>query len=119
MILTRATDNRLKAFFTGNEVRWGDVVFQGKGYRSLGQEAIYAACLRLRRGDNYRTADGVWRGTMVDAPRGAGGFGYDPHFLVPAFGKTAAELTSAEKNAVSHRGQALRSLVDKLVDKLK
>ena len=43
MILTRATDNRLKAFFTGGEVRYGDAPFQGKGFRSLGQEAIYAA----------------------------------------------------------------------------
>src|SRR5262249_27059819 len=42
MALTRATDNRLKAFFTGGEVRYGDATFQGKGFRSLGQEAIYA-----------------------------------------------------------------------------
>ena len=50
MMLTRATDNRLKAFFTGGEVRYGDAAFQGKGFRSLGQEAIYAAGIRLRRG---------------------------------------------------------------------
>jgi 2-oxoisovalerate dehydrogenase E1 component len=49
MILTRATDNRLKQFFTGGDVRWGNVSFQGKGFRSLGQEAIYAAAIRLRR----------------------------------------------------------------------
>jgi len=50
MILTRAVDNRLKQLFTGGEVRWGNTSFQGKGFRSLGQEAIYAAPLRLRRG---------------------------------------------------------------------
>ena len=50
MFLTRATDNRLKQFFTGGEVRWGVSAFQGKGFRSLGQEAIYAAAIRLRRG---------------------------------------------------------------------
>ena len=50
MMLTRATDNRLKAFFLGGEVRYGKTTFQGKGFRSLGQEAIYAAGLRLRRG---------------------------------------------------------------------
>jgi 2-oxoisovalerate dehydrogenase E1 component len=50
MILTRALDNRLKQFFTGGEVRWGNASFQGKGFRSLGQEAIYAAPLRLKRG---------------------------------------------------------------------
>jgi len=49
MMLTRATDNRLKQFFTGGEVRWGNTSFQGKGFRSLGQEAIYAAVIRLRR----------------------------------------------------------------------
>ncbi|HJQ41287.1 MAG TPA: thiamine pyrophosphate-dependent enzyme [Thermoanaerobaculia bacterium] len=49
MLLARAVDNRLKQFFTGGEVRWGNASFQGKGFRSLGQEAIYAACIRLRR----------------------------------------------------------------------
>lgn len=49
MMLTRATDNRLKQFFTGGDVRWGNASFQGKGFRSLGQEAIYAAAIRLRR----------------------------------------------------------------------
>ena len=52
MILTRAVDNRLKQFFSGGEVRYGSAAFQGKGFRSLGQEAIYAAPLRLRRGTN-------------------------------------------------------------------
>src|SRR5688572_12006766 len=65
MILTRATDNRLKAFFTGNEVRYRDSSFQGKGFRSLGQEAIYASAIRLRRGVAYRAGDGTWRGDVV------------------------------------------------------
>jgi 2-oxoisovalerate dehydrogenase E1 component len=64
MALTRATDNRLKTFFGGGEVRYGDAAFQGKGFRSLGQEAIYAAAIRLRRGPAYRTPDG-WRGDVV------------------------------------------------------
>lgn len=59
-------------------------------------------------------ADGVWKGEIVEQARGEGGFGYDPYFLLPALGKTAAELSAAEKNAVSHRGQALRALVEKL-----
>src|SRR5436190_23105549 len=50
MVLTRATDNRLKTLFTNGEVRYGRMPFQGKGFRSLGQEAIYAAGIRLRRG---------------------------------------------------------------------
>jgi 2-oxoisovalerate dehydrogenase E1 component len=64
MILTRAIDNRLKAFFTGGEVRYGDAAFQGKGFRSLGQEAIYAAAIRLRRGAAYRTENG-WSGDVL------------------------------------------------------
>ena len=65
MILTRATDNRLKAFFLGGEVRYGANAFQGKGFRSLGQEAIYAAAMRLQRGSRYRTADGRWQGDVI------------------------------------------------------
>ncbi len=65
MVLTRATDNRLKAFFSGSEVRYRGTPFQGKGFRSLGQEAIYAAAIRLRRGDRYRSANGSWRGDVV------------------------------------------------------
>src|SRR6266705_2956340 len=65
MVLTRATDNRLKAFFSGGEVRYGNTTFQGKGFRSLGQEAIYAAAIRLRRGAAYRTADGGWNGDVI------------------------------------------------------
>jgi 2-oxoisovalerate dehydrogenase E1 component len=64
MTLTRATDNRLKAFFTAGEVRYGAAAFQGKGFRSLGQEAIYASAIRLRRGAKYRTPDG-WRGDVI------------------------------------------------------
>ena len=64
MALTRATDNRLKAFFAGGEVRYGEAAFQGKGFRSLGQEAIYAAGIRLRRGSAYRSDRG-WQGDVV------------------------------------------------------
>jgi 2-oxoisovalerate dehydrogenase E1 component len=64
MLLTRATDNRLKTFFGSGEVRCGDTPFQGKGFRSLGQEAIYAAGIRLRRGERYRVG-GDWHGDVV------------------------------------------------------
>lgn len=59
-------------------------------------------------------AQGRWRGTILAAPRGAGGFGYDPVFADPASGLAAAELSSAEKNARSHRGKALAQLVPAL-----
>jgi XTP/dITP diphosphohydrolase len=59
-------------------------------------------------------AEGAWHGVIVDTPRGTGGFGYDPHFLDPATGMTGAELPLARKNALSHRGQAMRALLAKL-----
>jgi 2-oxoisovalerate dehydrogenase E1 component len=65
MVLTRATDNRLKAFFLGGEVRYGEGAFQGKGFRSLGQEAIYGAPLRLRRGPAWVGPAGHWRGDVM------------------------------------------------------
>ena len=55
-------------------------------------------------------AEGVWRGEVVLSARGAGGFGYDPYFLLPQLGKTAAELAPEEKNKVSHRALALQRL---------
>jgi XTP/dITP diphosphohydrolase len=55
-------------------------------------------------------AEGIWQGRIVLEPRGTGGFGYDPHFLLPEFGLTVAELDAARKNALSHRAQALRML---------
>src|SRR5438477_1493052 len=65
MCLTRATDNRLKTFFTSGEIKYGAAAFQGKGFRSLGQEAIYAAGIRLKRGARHRGADGGWNGDVV------------------------------------------------------
>lgn len=59
-------------------------------------------------------AEGRWQGEIIDSPRGAGGFGYDPHFYLPEFGRTGAELTPNEKNSISHRGKALRDLIEKL-----
>lgn len=56
-------------------------------------------------------AEGVWRGTLLRARRGSGGFGYDPIFLDPESGLSGAELTAEAKNGRSHRGQALRKLV--------
>jgi XTP/dITP diphosphohydrolase len=58
---------------------------------------------------------GVWRGTVlgtiIDEPRGAGGFGYDPLFYCPVFGCTFGEATAAQKLSLSHRGQAFRAMV--------
>jgi XTP/dITP diphosphohydrolase len=56
------------------------------------------------------TAEGVWEGYILDAPRGSGGFGYDAYFWLPELELTAAELALEDKNRRSHRGAALRSL---------
>ena len=58
--------------------------------------------------------EGCWWGEISEQARGGNGFGYDPHFFLPNLGKTAAELDSGQKNRLSHRGQALRQLVEKL-----
>jgi XTP/dITP diphosphohydrolase len=59
-------------------------------------------------------AEGEWRGEIIDTPRGAGGFGYDPHFLLPELGLTGAELAAKNKNTISHRGKALALLIERL-----
>ena len=62
-------------------------------------------------------AEGFWSGEIIETPRGEGGFGYDPHFLLSEMGRTAAELTSEEKNAVSHRGIALARMAELMRDR--
>jgi XTP/dITP diphosphohydrolase len=86
---------------------------RGKSDRSA---HYYCVIVLLRRADDPEPliAEGRWHGEVTDTPRGANGFGYDPYFLLPALGKTAAELDADEKNAISHRGQALRELVQAL-----
>ena len=76
----------------------------------------YCVLVFVRHADDPQPiiADGRWNGVMVDTPHGQGGFGYDPYFFIPSLGKCAAELAPEEKNALSHRGQALRALVEKL-----
>jgi len=73
----------------------------------------YCVIVLVRHADDPEPliAEGRWRGQVIDAPRGAGGFGYDPHFLLPDLARTAAELSPEEKHAVSHRSKALRRLI--------
>ncbi|MDO5059690.1 MAG: RdgB/HAM1 family non-canonical purine NTP pyrophosphatase [Neisseria sp.] len=59
-------------------------------------------------------AEGIWHGRWQEQAAGENGFGYDPHFFLPQYGCTAAELSPEQKNAVSHRAQALRILMEKL-----
>jgi XTP/dITP diphosphohydrolase len=72
------------------------------------------ALVLARDGAVLFRAEGEVEGQILDAPRGGAGFGYDPLFLVPALGKTMAELPSDQKWALSHRGNAFRSLLNQL-----
>lgn len=76
----------------------------------------YCVLVYVRHADDPQPviADGRWNGEITPVARGSNGFGYDPHFYIPSLGKCVAELSSTEKNAMSHRGQALRALVEKL-----
>jgi XTP/dITP diphosphohydrolase len=60
-------------------------------------------------------AEAAWEGFILDAPRGSGGFGYDPYFWLTELDKTAAELSAEEKNRLSHRGKAMRALREALL----
>jgi XTP/dITP diphosphohydrolase len=81
------------------------------------RSARYRCVIALVRsaGDPHPlVAEGAWEGRILETPRGTGGFGYDPLFLPAGSSLTAAELAPAAKNAVSHRGLALRALLAKL-----
>ncbi|MEW6690926.1 MAG: RdgB/HAM1 family non-canonical purine NTP pyrophosphatase [Pseudomonadota bacterium] len=81
------------------------------------RRAHYVCALALVRGPGDArplVTAAEWHGEIAPAPRGAGGFGYDPIFWLPALGRTAAELDPAEKNRVSHRGRALAKLLELL-----
>lgn len=81
-------------------------------------KSVYYYCVLVfvRHADDPQPviAEGRWDGEIIATARGEGGFGYDSYFWLPALAKTAAELSADEKNLLSHRGQALRVLVEKL-----
>lgn len=80
----------------------------------------YCVLVLMRHADDPEplVAEGRWHGEIIDTPRGANGFGYDPHFFVPALGASAADLDPAVKNAHSHRALALRALVARLTGEM-
>ncbi|MGI4859443.1 MAG: RdgB/HAM1 family non-canonical purine NTP pyrophosphatase [Janthinobacterium lividum] len=79
---------------------------------------FYCVLVMVRHADDPQPviADGRWDGVLLDAPRGSHGFGYDPLLWIAERGQSAAELDAAQKNACSHRAQALRVLLAKLDD---
>ncbi|ASK35984.1 non-canonical purine NTP pyrophosphatase, RdgB/HAM1 family [Alcanivorax sp. N3-2A] len=84
------------------------------------RSARYQALLVLLRHAEDPTpliCQGTWEGEILDTPRGEHGFGYDPYFLIPVAGQTAAEMEPAEKNRISHRGRALNDLIEQLEER--
>jgi XTP/dITP diphosphohydrolase len=76
----------------------------------------YCVLVLVRHADDPQPliAEGEWHGEIGHAPRGDGGFGYDPLFWLPELGKTGAELDREQKHAISHRGKALKVLLERL-----
>ena len=83
----------------------------------VNRDARYVAVLALMQHEDDATpiiCQGTWDGEIVLEPQGDQGFGYDPYFFVAEKGCTAAQLPPAEKNAISHRGKAMKNLLDQL-----
>lgn len=100
-----------------DEQRWRLVLEEMRGVPALRRQAAYRAVVALaRRGRVLSLHEGACSGLILDAPRGSGGFGYDPVFLVESLGKTMAELTPDEKDALSHRARAMAGLRQALED---
>jgi XTP/dITP diphosphohydrolase len=86
-----------------------------RGREAAARTARFRCALVLCAPDGrYIEGEGVCEGIIADAPRGSHGFGYDPIFLLPGLSRTMAELSEAEKNGLSHRAMAVRSLLEKL-----
>jgi len=86
-----------------------------RGIPSAQRTARFRCVVALARGEEVcAIGRGAIEGVIIDEPRGANGFGYDPHFLVPSLGKTTAELPPEHKNRISHRGRALADLMPQL-----
>lgn len=80
------------------------------------RDARFRCCMAfVRDGQVVCESEGTIEGRIVDEPRGANGFGYDPHFLSVRHGRTLAELDPAAKNEISHRGQALRAILGRIL----
>ena len=87
-----------------------------RGVQPSRRTARYRCVLAAARdGECIAVAHGTVEGTLLETPRGSGGFGYDPLFYVPELHQTMAEITLEEKYKISHRGHALRRLLTQLI----
>jgi XTP/dITP diphosphohydrolase len=99
-----------------SDQRNNEKLIEALGSESNRKAHYYCVIVLVRHPDDPQPliAEGSWHGEIIDTPRGENGFGYDPYFFLPEFGKTGAELDPDHKNAISHRGKALMMLVEKL-----
>jgi XTP/dITP diphosphohydrolase len=99
-----------------SDQRNNEKLIEALGSESNRKAHYYCVIVLVRHPDDPQPliAEGSWHGEIIDTPRGENGFGYDPYFFLPEFGKTGAELDPDHKNAISHRGKALELLVYKL-----
>lgn len=114
---------RAKVFFGENvsdTERWRGLLKLMEGIPMEKRTARFRCAMAVAFSeDDLLTTEGVLEGVITAEPCGAGGFGYDPVFFVPSLGKTLAELSVEEKNAISHRAKALRVLLPELVQRLR
>ena len=85
-----------------------------KGVPADKRMARFRCVVAYTDADEEFYVEGICEGTILDTYRGQGGFGYDPLFYLPGIGKTFAEITTEEKNRISHRGIAFRKMAEKL-----
>ena len=105
--------NNLKLLGELRRVEREAIEKRSPGSATPNRSAHYICVIALAEGGRILTVvEGRADGLIIESPRGTGGFGYDPYFYFPPLGKTFAELTPEEKFAVSHRGEAFRSLLD-------
>ncbi len=88
-----------------------------RGIPASQRTAHFCCAMALATPDGrVQTAEAIWDGRILTTPRGVNGFGYDPLFYVSTHNATSAELSSDEKNRLSHRGQALRAILPFILD---
>lgn len=109
----------ISARFAGeppSDQRNNDLLLERLATQSDRRAHFYSAIVLVRHAEDPQPiiADGEWHGEILATPRGANGFGYDPLFYLPELKQTAAELDPQLKNTLSHRGQAMRRLLEML-----
>lgn len=97
---------------TRDEDRWNAILKLMDGVPEQYRGARFVCCAAVVSEDGEKTVTGVLEGRIANEAAGSNGFGYDPIFLVPEYGRTLAQLDSDTKNSISHRGRAFRKVAE-------